>query len=348
MHPNKLRRVLFVLLPLMLVLAIFSNIYITLKAFTSQSTASKPPRIKFRYHLNDEPSEENKKLPYYSRQTLLPFDARDLLIPGSYEETMTKMLMRIRRKIIINDYSFKFHISPRLICDKKVIDLVLCITVPVDQFQEREDLRQTYRRKEQLLRDSLNVVTIFVVGEPSEDRSIQEGVEQEARTHGDIMQAGFVDTPLTANMKTLAALKWVNTYCYNATFTVKTSDECDINIPLVLTELRARRQKTPVFMLGKMATSQMKNPNTTGLHLPDDTYQLEKYPDYLYGASTGYPTEVGYLLYEAALRLPLFQSEEIYFSGICAAFIHIPRYDCEAFYFSNCSTQEEMLRLEYS
>ncbi|CAG5125433.1 unnamed protein product [Candidula unifasciata] len=276
---------------------------------------------------------------YFSNQTLPSYLREGLLKPGTKEEAIARKLMSVRRHKIVNSHHYGYRINPLHVCANKVVEIVLCVVSAVKNVNFRHRFRYAIKSGYAGIWNEINqVVLLFFLGLPTGDdsQSLQEMVNNESLVYGDIVQGTYLDTYRNLSIKTVSILKWVSTYCSNANFVIKTDDDCDVNIPLMITELHKKQQEVPLFILGKV--SRKLTPvriAKSKWYIPRSLYGEDKFPTFMYGGSQGYPTAVAKLLYEASLRIPLFWLEDVYISGICASMLNIPRFDSPAFYFSH-------------
>lgn len=284
-------------------------------------------------------TKTKKTTAIFSNQTL-PASLRSALLPsGTKEEAVARKLMGIRRHKIVNPHDYEYRINPYNTCKNKAIEVVLCVVSAVHDFHLRHQFRYAVKGGYAGIWNEMNKATlVFFLGMPSggNAQKLQRQVDNESLVHGDIVQATYIDTYKNLSIKTVSILKWVSTYCSNANFVIKTDDDCDVNIPLMITELHRKQEEVPLFMLGKVSKDLRPiRILKSKWYIPLSLYKEDKYPTFMFGGSQGYPTVVAQLLYEASLRIPLFYLEDVYISGLCAAMLNIPRYDNTAFYFSH-------------
>ncbi len=65
----------------------------------------------------------------------------------------------------------------------------------------------------------------------TENESILEGVEAEKHLYDDLIVANFEDSYDNLTLKTMSTLEWVDTYCNQSQFILKTDDDMFINMP---------------------------------------------------------------------------------------------------------------------
>ncbi|XP_063880296.1 beta-1,3-galactosyltransferase 5-like isoform X4 [Scylla paramamosain] len=72
------------------------------------------------------------------------------------------------------------------------------------------------------------IKTVFVVG-ATQDKAQQQMLEEEVRTHGDIIQYNFIDSYANLTYKTLSLLTWGITRCPEVQFLAKIDDDVLVN-----------------------------------------------------------------------------------------------------------------------
>ncbi|MPC81164.1 UDP-GlcNAc:betaGal beta-1,3-N-acetylglucosaminyltransferase 7 [Portunus trituberculatus] len=70
--------------------------------------------------------------------------------------------------------------------------------------------------------------TVFVVG-ATQDEAQQQKLDEEIRTHGDIIQYNFIDSYANLTYKTLSLLSWGVTRCSEVQFLAKIDDDVLVN-----------------------------------------------------------------------------------------------------------------------
>ncbi|KAH9489117.1 hypothetical protein Btru_042242 [Bulinus truncatus] len=279
--------------------------------------------------------------PFLSNATL-SWSGDALIHPGSLDEAIALRLMLIRQRKIINAFNHDYTIQPSNSCAGRQIDLVMGVTVPADDFVARGQYRSLIADNYSMSwSEKLGTLPLFFIGLPSPSsgqKDAQRSILVESKRFNDIVQGDYPDNPGNLNAKTRSMLRWVTKNCPSAKFVVKASSECNVNIPMVLEELTKTRRKHHLFMLGHLASEALMKKMEAGPEsaIPYSIYKLEYYPAFLTGGAVGYPMEVAALLYQSATRLPAFQLEEVFFTGICADFINVPRLDNPAMYFNDC------------
>ncbi|XP_037079657.1 beta-1,3-galactosyltransferase 5-like [Pollicipes pollicipes] len=80
--------------------------------------------------------------------------------------------------------------------------------------------------------DGAAVRVVFVVGRATGAgaEALQADLDAEARRHGDLVQADFVDTYRNLTVKHLVSLRWMLTHCGQARFIVKADDDAYLDV----------------------------------------------------------------------------------------------------------------------
>ncbi|CAL1539915.1 unnamed protein product, partial [Lymnaea stagnalis] len=243
---------------------------------------------------------------------------------------------KVRKHSVVNPHDYAYRINPTDACRNRLVELLLCVTVAADEFDARHRFRDIVRDEYSMFwHPDVQIVFLFFVGvSASRDaEAVHQRIQMEAKMYGDIVQSEIVDSEKNLSLKTMSVIKWVTNYCLAASYVLKSADDCVIDMASVLAELNKVSVDQSLFMLGKLATKKMIEANekneAAAIHYA--LYKVQEYPSYLYGSANAYPIAVAKLLYEAALRFPIFFLEDVFYSGICANFVSVPRLDSGAF-----------------
>ena len=264
---------------------------------------------------------------------------------------------------------FRTMISPSVSCHGREVELVICVPVKQDRMDRREVIRNTWgsygryggrpvdvsnssvRRSSSILKDIRTsgakgeIILLFFLGSSRLPgaKLLQEDIEKEARIHGDIYQADFIDTYENLTLKTISLLKFMSSECPNARYVAKIDDDMFVNIPLLLKELRnqteyvkgriargelnvslpakdtVRKSDVPPFAYGVLYKKAIViRDKTSKWFTPEHLYKPNFYPPYLSGTGYAMSGSAAVKLYEASLRIPLFWMEDIFITGMCA------------------------------
>ena len=148
----------------------------------------------------------------------------------------------------------------------------------------------------------------------------------EAQKNGDIVQETFIDSYRNLSLKSVALVRWISLYCPDSTFVLKADDDMYINVPRLLSRLRAQFDKGPLFIMGFLLKE--IRPIRTEKHkwyLSTKVYPEPTFPNYVCGTAYAMTTTAALRLYvESFYVRPLFL-EDVYLTGILADKASVPR-----------------------
>ena len=207
---------------------------------------------------------------------------------------------------------------------------------------------------------SANVSLLFFLGFPSYKGAstsyIQRLVNWESRMFGDVVQSAFTDEYHNIRLKAQLMLKWASTYCYNATYVIRSDDDVIFDVETVVStlyrkgeELHQQKKKNgggedvDDFILGSVKTtldwrtversSDLSSKNgVTYEEFPD-----EFWPPFALGGLLGYPLRTVRLLYEASLRQRAVWVDDVYITGMCAPRVKVKLVDDKLWTFDHRS-----------
>ena len=148
--------------------------------------------------------------------------------------------IRIGYGLVINDVSsFHYPIDTGK-CKKKSSNkfvntksLFIGIISAPGNFEQRNDIRRTWLlhfKDQQYHRHLIDLVGFcFFLGTTS-DSDIQNGIEQEAALHKDIIQVDMMDGYFKVSKKDAALLNWIKNNCSRVDFVLKVDDDVYLNI----------------------------------------------------------------------------------------------------------------------
>lgn len=165
----------------------------------------------------------------------LEFDSRELL-----------SLLEAGRKppyTALNSYEdYRFKIRNELKCKgpnlsvQTSVRLVLIIKSAVPNRRKRDAIRRSWGFENRFT--DVQVRRVFVVGVTPENPTVQDSLDEEYVTHGDIVQADFVDTYYNNTIKTMLGYRWVTEYCPNAEFALFVDDDYYVSLKNLLRFVR--------------------------------------------------------------------------------------------------------------
>lgn len=111
-------------------------------------------------------------------------------------------------------------------------------------------------------------------------------------------------------------LKLVNERCVNSTkYLFKVDDDMFVNMPRLMDTLNARKSGKEVLMGNLMCGAKPIKDSSNKWYAPKYMYPEKVYPNYLSGTGYVMSVDVAVILYETALKTPLFHLEDVYITG---------------------------------
>ncbi|XP_014362624.2 uncharacterized protein LOC106714171 isoform X1 [Papilio machaon] len=172
---------------------------------------------------------------------------------------------------------------------------------------------------------------VFLLGLPPNDNNtdVQEKIETEVETYGDIIQEGFIDSYNNLTLKSIMMLKWVTNNCNESVrYILKTDDDMYINVPNLVSNLRSRAKtfddnakdnSKEYLLIGDLICGARPVQDTKSKwYSPRYMYSGRVYPRYLSGTGYVLSAPAARALYAAALTTTYFHLEDIYITGMCA------------------------------
>ncbi|CAK1593545.1 unnamed protein product [Parnassius mnemosyne] len=173
---------------------------------------------------------------------------------------------------------------------------------------------------------------VFLLGLPPHDNDtdVQDKIDNEVETYGDIIQEGFVDSYNNLTLKSIMMLKWVTNNCNEIRYILKTDDDMYINVPNLVSNLHkhanafdegvAKGNKSKEYLLigHLICGARPVQDSKSKWYSPRYMYAGRVYPRYLSGTGYVMSAPTTQALYSAALITSYFHLEDIYITGMCA------------------------------
>ena len=213
-----------------------------------------------------------------------------------------------------------FFLDRKELCQKDIFAVIM-VCSSAENFEQRTAIRETWgnvgRQSERRTK------VMFLLGLPGpggvsmNNKSIQSEIEKEYYRYGDIIEVNFVDSYRNLSLKSVAMLKWMDTYCKTAKFLLKTDDDVFINTKTLLEDLHNSVHNR--FIMGNIiAAAQPIQDRTSKWYTPNSIYSEQMYPKYISGTAYIISGDLLSDLFKVALKSDLFLWEDIFITGICA------------------------------
>lgn len=136
----------------------------------------------------------------------------------------------------INEYNYTFIHDCKLKCTNDgELRIVYIVKSAISHFDNRLAIRNSWGFENRF--SDVSIRTVFVLGVNS-DQVLQQKVDLESKTFGDIIQANFTDAYFNNTIKTMISFKWAVNYCKNSKFYLFVDDDFYVSTRNVLQFLR--------------------------------------------------------------------------------------------------------------
>ena len=202
----------------------------------------------------------------------------------------------------------------------KFMELFIVIMSAPSHFEARTAIRQTWGHFGQ--RKDIGIV--FLLG-ATNDAKFETNLEREQDMYGDIIRGRFIDSYTNLTLKTISMLEWVDTYCSEVRFVLKTDDDMFINVPRLMAFVNKHKLfKNVIF--GKVAKKwKPVRAKSSKYFVSKLQYPGVFYPDFCTGPAYLMSNDVVNKLYEGALNESFLKLEDVFATGIVASKLGIKR-----------------------
>ncbi len=235
-------------------------------------------------------------------------------------------------------YSHGFSYSNSKLCpgNGENVSLIILITSPplFTHEENRMIIRNTWRHLTlSPKRGTQAIVMGFMIGieglEKSEDNKlVNYTINQEMSIFDDIIIGNNVDSYENLTLKTLSILEWAITYCSQAKYLLKTDDDNWINIPKLINFTRSldNGRDNNLTIYGALRSGEPPHRhNKSKYFISFDQYPELHFPAYVAGPAYLLPRNTWQNLYLEGLQTKFLKLEDVYFTGIVADKLRIPR-----------------------
>lgn len=209
------------------------------------------------------------------------------------------------------------HTAPACVDDAL---LVILITTAPDHAVQRAAIRRTWcaasaraplgnKRDDEIDPLSSRFQCVFLIGSTENDAT-ERSIAAEVAAHGDIAKGSYVDSYRNLTSKVLAGFHWCVRTC-RSRFTLKTDDDCFVNVAVLLRLLSA--QKDDDVYIGKVFSNAVViRSDSSPWAVSERDYAPVYYPPYASG--TGYLLSFGAMrrILAKSRRVPIFPNEDAY------------------------------------
>ncbi|KAI9561281.1 hypothetical protein GHT06_012237 [Daphnia sinensis] len=176
---------------------------------------------------------------------------------------------------------------------------------------------------------SINLVGFAFVLGLTKDMEIQNRIESEKATYGDILQIDMFDDYYNLTLKVVGLMNWMNNNCSPLDFMLKVDDDVYVNVQnllIVLKTVNASEQS----MYGSVSVGL---PNRYGKwYISYEDWPWSNYPVYFRGAAVLMPGSIISSLLAASQTTPYFPFDDTYLTGLCSSKAGVKVRICDRFF----------------
>lgn len=238
-------------------------------------------------------------------------------------------------------YEFGHSITSENRCpdNGKNINLTIVVMSAPGNIQARTAIRQTWGSYGQ----QRNVNVLFIIG-TTRDKELEKSIDDEVKLYGDIIRGKFYDSYSNLTLKTISTLEWMDKYCFNAKFLLKTDDDMFINIPRLLLFID-KHYNDKNIIYGRLAKKWQPIRNKKSkYYVSQGQFKPQHFPDFTTGPAYLLSNDIIGKLFNASLNQTYLKLEDVFTTGIVAQKIGIKRVHANEFLnkkisFSPCNVQ---------
>ena len=215
---------------------------------------------------------------------------------------------------IINPHPYRYIINPIDFCKGERLLFIVYVHSAPDYVQRRNFIRRTWGDNK--LHNGVFKV-LFVLGKSY--RNIQQALQAEADDYGDILQEDFLDSYHNLTIKGIAALKWIDRYCNEAKFVLKSDDDTFVNtfnyIAYInrVTRYFDQYQTNTIFCAVWHRMTVLRRGKWKVNY---EDYSGKSYPSYCSGCAFTMTMDVARAIHKVSYHVAPFWVDDVYVSGL--------------------------------
>ena len=231
---------------------------------------------------------------------------------------MTRLRVVALQKLPITDHHrYPFVIDAGLTCRDHDVFMLVYVHSARANHDRRNAIRETWGNTTYVARE-LNTTTrvVFVLGKAVEDSQDISRIAEESSQYGDIVLVDYIDTYRNLTHKALSALRWIQTYCRQARFVLKTDDDVLVNNVAVLNDMMEWERQGSMSLIGCLNIGPSRVSRKGKWNVSENTYSKKMWPQYCHGAFFFFSTEVAMALLEVSKYNPFVWVDDAFITGI--------------------------------
>lgn len=214
-----------------------------------------------------------------------------------------------------------FLLLPDARCQQKPPFLVILVTARPKDVQARTAIRRTWGKDQTI--GNKRIAVFFLVGTLAEwERKAEADIAAESLVYRDIIQKNFTDTYFNLTVKTVMGLEWVDHFCPQTKFVMKTDTDMFVNV-FYLTELLVKKNRTTKFFTGYQKLHELPiRSRISKWYVSEEEYPDNLYPPFCSGTGYILSTDVAHDVLTISESIPFFKLEDV-FVGMCLQTLNI-------------------------
>lgn len=228
---------------------------------------------------------------------------------------------------ILSPGTYRYLLNQPAVCSQRSPFLVLLVPVAPGDEEARRVVRRTWGAAAE------DHLTLFFVG-LSQGGGPQGLLEEENRTHADIIQMDFQDSYQNLTIKTMMMMNWLSVHCPRASYAMKVDADIFVNVFLLVQHLRSSPRHS--FITGSVITDGVpRRDNSSKWFVSQQQYSEDAFPWYVSGAGYVFSADLAARISWASRHVPMIPLEDVYV-GLCLRVLGIrPVYSLSLIPFRN-------------
>lgn len=192
------------------------------------------------------------------------------------------------------------------------LELLIFVTSKWTHVGERMAIRQTWGT----FANRKDVSLAFILGQGLNE-DVHEALSGENKVYGDIIRGNFIDSYKNLTLKTISYLEWIDKYCNQTKYILKTDDDVFINVPRLMQFLSKHTSKRIIY--GRLIKNRKAVRNRKSkYYVSKGEYHHVVYPSFCTGPAYVLSGDIIHDLYEQALKTIYIKLEDVFITGIVA------------------------------
>lgn len=261
-------------------------------------------------------SSENKDL-------IVPVEQSKHKVIDYTEETFYR-----KRPYVVNKFIYDVLITPRKACSVDG-DIVILVHSEHSEVKVRQAIRETWgslalnaAHTSTWPQDGnlkLSFVLFFIFG-AKKDEGLNDLIQEENETYGDMIQGNFIDSYTNMTLKSLLGLKFVSEFCSSAKYLLKSDSDMFINLPYLTQFLNDNPFNKSI--LGPICVNSKVYRNGKWAIGKRD-FPFETYPTYDAGSAYIISKDLWKDMFHISDYVPHIYIDDVYITGILGRILNV-------------------------